>query len=77
MRVLEDRESKQWIGVLGNSIFHCWMMCVLSCLESPISFPGKFIASTEIFALESRSRKADRNLHTMYRNKITFVLLAL
>ena len=52
-------------------------MCVLSCLESPISFPGKFIASTEIFALESRSRKADRNLHTMYRNKITFVLLAL
>ena len=52
-------------------------MRVLSCRESPISFPGKSIASIESFALESRSRKADRNLHGMYSDWITFVLLAL
>ena len=62
MSVFGVISSILWIGLLGNRIFHCWIMRVLSCLISPISFPSGSIRSMESFALERRSRNAQRNL---------------
>ena len=62
IRILDDKELMLWIGVFGNSKFHCWMIRVLRFLDSAISFPSMWRDSRVFFAFDKRSRKADKNL---------------
>lgn len=70
--VLDERVSIQWTGLFGNSVFHCWMIRVLNCLESSISLPDGLIVSIENLTLDKRSKKAERNLLIIFQNLLDF-----
>lgn len=74
--VLDERVSMQWTGLFGNSVFHCWMIRVLNCLESSVSFPDGLIVSMENLTLDRRSKKAERNLLIIFDNLLDFWIVS-
>ena len=65
-----DRSLELLIKLFGNSLFHCWIMRVLSWRISSTSLLLESTVSIAKRALESRSRKAERNLHHHHRTDI-------